>query len=153
MPCITHAGTCKDAASRLAVGMPSSFEPRPKPFTTLPFSLQTGSRGTTPLIMSSKAGSPYCSGLKSSKEGSTEQHPACTVLWPCLCKVSRCTRGNKQIQSQCCLCQLNMLRLMSALHGMSALKIVLISSWCESSFWLGAKSTVKQTQQEGDRVH
>ncbi len=68
--------TCNEAASRLAVGIPSSFEPRPKPLTTLPFSLQTGSRGTVPLIMSSKGASPYCSGLKSRREGSREQQPA-----------------------------------------------------------------------------
>lgn len=84
--------TCKEPASKLAVGMPNSLDPLPKPLTTLPFSLQTGSRGTTPLIMSSKAGRPYCSGLKSSREGNTEQQPARREIQP----VSNQLAGQKQ---------------------------------------------------------
>ena len=72
----------------LAVGMPNSFEPRPKPLTTSPFRCQTGCRGTTPQTVSSKFGSPYCSGLKSNRLGNSSTQPVRDRLnlmsWACL---------------------------------------------------------------------
>mmetsp|Transcript_12712 Transcript_12712/g.38325 ORF Transcript_12712/g.38325 Transcript_12712/m.38325 type:complete len:214 (-) Transcript_12712:258-899(-) len=66
---------CRHARSRLAVGIPSSLEPRPKPRTTVPAMRQTGSSGIAPATASVKGGRPCASGLKSSSDGSTWQHP------------------------------------------------------------------------------
>ena len=69
--------TCREAESRLAVGMPSSFDPRPKPLTTVPLRVQGGSTGTSsPHILSSKGGRPYSSGAKSYRDASVAQQPA-----------------------------------------------------------------------------
>ena len=69
--------TCRAELSKLAVGIPSSLEPLPKPFTTVPTSRHGGCMGVTqPQMRSSNGGSPYRDGWKSSREESTSQQPA-----------------------------------------------------------------------------
>ena len=76
--------TWRAVASKFAVGMPNSFEPRPKPRTTLPFNLHTGCKGITPPTRSSKGGSPYFWGSKSRRLVNVSDFPAASIRSPCL---------------------------------------------------------------------